>query len=203
MTDERAAAALAGGLGLLERAITYTLGSLMLVPPEAMGRPTPCRDWDLRALLAHMDDSLVALHQAADVGLVDLEAFDDPRAADPVAALRNRACQLLGAWTSAGDQRLVSVAGFALTAGIVSGTGAIEVAVHGWDVARACGRHRPVPPALAEELLELSPLFVSAADRPGRFAPPVDVPPWSGPGDRLVAFLGRRSQPLCRWVGLR
>ena len=66
------------------------------------------------------------------------------------------------------------------------------MAVHGWDVARACGRDRPVPPSLAEELLDLSPLFVSAADRPGRFAPPVDVPPLAGPGDRLVAFLGRR-----------
>jgi uncharacterized protein (TIGR03086 family) len=192
MTDERAAAALAGGLGLLERAINYTLGSLMLVTPEAIGRPTPCRDWDLRALLAHMNDSLLALYQAADIGLVDLAAVDDPGTADPVALLRNRACQLLGAWTNAGDRSVVSVAGFPLTPGIVSGTGAIEVAVHGWDVARACGRNHPVPPALADELLDLSPLFVSAADRPGRFASPVDVPPLAPPGDRLVAFLGRR-----------
>ena len=192
MTDERAAAALAGGLGLLERAINYTLGSLLLVKPGAMGNPTPCAVWDLRTLLAHMNDSLLALHQAADVGLVDLDAFEEAGTADPVTTLRNRACQLLGAWIAAGDQRMVSVAGVPLTAGIVGGTGAIEVAVHGWDVARACGRDRPVPSSLAEELLDLSPLFVSAADRPGRFAPPVDMPPLAGPGDRLVAFLGRR-----------
>jgi hypothetical protein len=40
-------------------------------------------------------------------------------------------------------------------------------------------------------MLELSPLFVTDADRPARFAAPIDVPPLAGPGDRLIAFLGR------------
>ena len=68
-----------------------------------------------------------------------------------------------------------------------------EVAVHGWDVARACGLDAPVPPALAEELLALCHLLVHDADRPTRFAGRLD---WSldldNPSDRLVAFLGRR-----------
>jgi hypothetical protein len=67
----------------------------------------------------------------------------------------------------------------------------VEVAVHGWDVARACGVDRPIPPALAGELLELCPLLVDDADRPGRFGPPADPSRWARPGDRLVAFLGR------------
>jgi uncharacterized protein (TIGR03086 family) len=67
----------------------------------------------------------------------------------------------------------------------------VEIAVHGWDVAQACGRPRPIPPQLAEELLQLAPLLVTDADRPGRFAPPVAVPAGASPGDRLVAFLGR------------
>jgi hypothetical protein len=49
-----------------------------------------------------------------------------------------------------------------------------------------------VPRALAEELLELCPLFVRDADRPTRFAPRVDLTPaLDSPSDRLVAFLGR------------
>ena len=71
MTGRRASAALIGGITLLERAINYTLGSLHLVTAEAMSYPTPCEDWDLRALLVHLDDSLGALHQAIDVGYVD------------------------------------------------------------------------------------------------------------------------------------
>jgi hypothetical protein len=73
----------------------------------------------------------------------------------------------------------------------VTSTGALEVAIHGWDVARSCGHRRPIPRSLAEEMLELSPLFITDADRPVRFAAPVDVPPLAGPADRLVAFLGR------------
>jgi hypothetical protein len=32
---------------------------------------------------------------------------------------------------------------------------------------------------------------VAGRDRPVHFAPPVQVSPLAGPGDRLVAFLGR------------
>jgi uncharacterized protein (TIGR03086 family) len=195
MTGGRASAASIGGIALLERAINYTLGSLHVVTPGDLSQPTPCPDWDLRALLDHLDDSLLALHQAGDVGRVDAEASGDVGGgADPVARLRNRACRLLGAWTAA-PGGTVSVAGHPLTTGIVTSAGAIEVAVHGWDVARACGRHRPIPPSLAEEMLDLARLFVTATDRPVRFAAAVDVPSPAHPGDRLIAFLGRRPHP--------
>src|SRR6266487_2992924 len=172
MTDNRATAAMIGGITLLERAINYTLGSLVIVTPEDFAHPTPCAGWDLRALLDHMNDSLLALN-------------------DPVATLRSRARKLLGAWTNADLHQAISIAGCPVTMGLVTGTGAIEVAVHGWDVAQACGRDRPIPPSLAEEMLDLSPLFVTEADRPVRFAARVDVPPLAAPGDRLLAFLGR------------
>jgi uncharacterized protein (TIGR03086 family) len=191
MTRPRATASLLGGIGLLERAINYTLGSLHLVTPAAMSRPTPCRDWDLGALLRHVDDSLTALYEAIDLGRVDLVPPEGDLDGDPVAAVRDRARRLLGAWAAGGSPDAVSIAGRPLTPTIVTSTGAVEVAVHGWDVARACGRDRPIPPSLAFELLELSPLLVTEADRPGLFAPPVDVSPLASPGDRLLAFLGR------------
>jgi uncharacterized protein (TIGR03086 family) len=193
MLDEHPTAAMIEGVGLLERAINYTRGSLQLVTPEALSRPTPCRGWDLRALVRHMNDSLAALHEAVDIGRVELDrAGDDLDAAiDPVATLRDRACRMLGAWTNARNHGVVAVAGHPLTSGIVTGTGAVEIAVHGWDVARACGRHRPIPAPLAEELLLLSRVLVTEADRPVRFAAPVHVPAAASPSDRLVAFLGR------------
>ncbi|NJC73921.1 TIGR03086 family protein [Planosporangium thailandense] len=198
-----AATALTGGVTLLERAISYTLGSLHGVTPAALPYRTPCRRWDLRTLLAHLDDSLLALEEAIGAGRVDVAsgvgrtdlgaaAAGHGSPADPTAVLRDRARHLLGAWTAVDRRHTVSVAGYPLTGGIVTTTGAIEIAVHGWDVARACGRHHPIPAPLAEELLELSPLFVTDDDRPVRFAPPVDVSPLAGPADRLVAFLGRR-----------
>lgn len=189
MTGPRAAA-LIGGVSLLERAISYTLGSLLEVRPELMSRPTPCSAWDLRALLVHMNDSLLALHEAARIGRIGPEQSTTD--GDLVGLLRQRACLLVGAWSGARVPGPVFVAGSPLTTGIVTGAGALEVTVHGWDVALACGQDRPIPAALAEELLELAPFFVDDVDRPARFAPRVAVCRGATTGDRLLAFVGRR-----------
>jgi uncharacterized protein (TIGR03086 family) len=193
MNASQATAERADGVALLERAIGYTLGSLLLVTPEAMSRRTPCAEWDLRALLRHMNDSLAALHEAVDVGHVGLEVsleYGDPDV-NPVATLRKRACTLLGSWTSTDTHDVITIGDCPTTTSIVTSTGALEVAVHGWDVARACGHDRPIPPTLAQELLRFVPMLVTDADRPGRFGTEVDVPFSSAPGDRLLALLGR------------
>lgn len=186
-------APLLGGVSLLERAIDYTLGSLEAVTPAQLSNPTPCAEWDLRALLDHLNDSLLALHEAAAVGRVFPDGGDwaQTPGVDPVALLRDRANRLVGAWTAPLPRREVSVGEVELTAAVLTTTGAFEVAVHGWDVSAACGRSRPIPAGLAEEMLDLSALLVTGADRPNRFAPAVVAPNGATPGDRLVAFLGR------------
>jgi len=195
MTDRAAAAASIGGLALLERSIAYALGSLHLVTASALERPSPCRQWKLSALLEHLDDGVAALCEAVD-GAVLTGPPDAPGRPDPdvVSRLRDRARHLLGAATRAVRHPVVSIGGRPLPAGIVTGVGALEVAVHGWDVARSCGRNRPLPAGLAEELIELAPILVGPADRPGRFGLPVAGPPQSGPGDLLLAFLGRDAR---------
>jgi uncharacterized protein (TIGR03086 family) len=194
MTGAAVAWPLADPVALLERSIAYTLGSLQLVTEESMDRATPCRGWDLRQLLAHMNDALGTLQEAAldrHIALAPATgAAPDPES-DPVAALCDRACRLLGAWARSGDPEGIQIGGVSMAAGIVPAAGALEIAVHGWDVARACGRNRPIPPDLAEELLTCATLFVSDADRPARFAAPVELSAGAGPGERLLAFLGR------------
>lgn len=222
MTESGAAETLDAEVALLERAVSYTLGRLRDVTSDALTRPSPCRDWDLRALLEHMNDSLAALQEASDLGQVALGPV--PCNADPatnlVAALRSRACALLGAWVStgaagtgasatgpartgsagtgsAGGAAIVSVGGIPAPIALVAAAGAVEIAVHGWDVGQASGHPRPIPADLAAELLWLVPEVVTAADRPVRFAEPVRLPAGSGASDRLVAYLGRHpgSQP--------
>lgn len=183
---------LVGGLGLLERAMGYTLGSLQLVTSRDLGRRTPCADWDLRELLLHMTDSLDALHEAADTGHVGMLAAGSPAAGagDLVEGLRDRACQLLGAWTSTADTD-VEISDLALTAGLVASTGALEVCVHGWDVAAACLVDRPIPATLARDLLDVAFVVVTDTDRPHRFARPRPVSADASASTRLLAWLGR------------
>jgi uncharacterized protein (TIGR03086 family) len=191
------------GVALLERAMGYTLGGLQLVTPDLMTKPTPCAGWDLRALLLHMNDSLHTLHEAIAVGHLALDPsgdrpgepaayYGDP-AIDPVTTLRNRACQMIGAWAGAPDGGVsIAIADRPLPSDIVAAAGAVEVAVHGWDVARACGQPRAIPAELARELLELSRVLVDEAGRDTAFGIPVDVPAEASPSDRIAAFLGRR-----------
>jgi len=206
MNRDAPTAPLVGGVALLERAIGYTLGSLLLVTPELMARPSPCEGWLLGELLQHMNDSLATLHEAGaegrvgeagadggEDGRVDVTSahdFGDPHT-DPVGTLRRRACTMLGAWACPENRPWVDVQGWPVTGDVVSATGALEITVHGWDVAAACGVDRPIPPSLAGDLLALARVLVTEADRPSRFAQP--QPPASlEPSARLLAFLGRR-----------
>jgi hypothetical protein len=80
----------------------------------------------------------------------------------------------------------------------MAGAGALEIAVHGWDMSRACGHCQPIPPTLAAGLLAIAPLLVPGTDRHPLFATPVSVPPEAGLSDQLVAFLGRSPQAATR-----
>lgn len=188
------------GPALLERAVGYTRGCLAPAARTPLDAPTPCSRWDLLDLLRHLDDSLGALIEAAETGYVDLlpvagAAFDRLGPDDGrvlVGRLRARACTLLAAWAPHPRTRDVSVSGLPLGTDMLAAAGALEVAVHGWDVARACGVDRPLPAALARDLLVAASLLVGDADRPARFAPPLDVPAAAPPGARLLALLGRR-----------
>ena len=182
-----------GATGLLAGAISYTLGVCALVGPGDMTLPTPCADWDLAMLLAHLNASMADLETAISAGTLDLECPPDHAAGDPVEILRDRAAQLLcTAYCYDAPGRLVAVSGLPVPAGLVACTGAVEIAVHGWDISAARDARRPIdpiPPALATRMLGLCPLLV--AGREGLFAGPVKVPAQASPGDKLVAFLGR------------
>jgi uncharacterized protein (TIGR03086 family) len=181
---------------LLASAIDYALGSVDDVAPELLGQPTPCREWDLAALLRHASDSVAALHQGLASGYVSL----DRAGAEPAGAtagslagiFRDRAARLRAAAGTSG-QYDIAIASRHAAAAVVTAVGALEIAVHGWDVAAACGRgrSRPIPADLARSMLDIVPLVVTDATRGSQFATPVAVPPPFGPSDRLLALLGR------------
>ena len=187
-----------GAITLLVSAIGYALAACVQVAPGEMTLPTPCADWNLEALLAHLAASMADLESALRTGHLDLEPDDpatpDPEGDAPVELLRDRAANLLFAcYAHHGPDRFVLVGGLPLPAGIVACTGAVEIAVHGWDVRAARGRGSPIPPALATQMLRLSPLLVTG--REGLFGTPVQVPAQASPGDQLVAYLGRHPEP--------
>src|SRR4051812_38745231 len=185
------------GAALLERAVSYTRTALQLVPGTDLDSRTPCAAWDLRTLLRHMDDALAALTEAAEVGYVDLRPVRAvPEGAELVHRLRDRACALLAAWAPDDLPDPVTVHDAPVRSDLLAAAGALEIAVHGWDVAQACGEDRPLPPLLALDLLDLVPALVDDSDReqrPPRFGAALVVPLHARPSDRLLAAVGRRG----------
>ena len=148
-------------------------------------------------LLDHLSDSIGVLDEAIAAGGVTAGAAParPGPGPGPVARLRGQAAGLLGACTAAGPAgRRVAIGDRELTASIVAVTAAIEITVHGWDIFAACGAARPVPPGLAAVLLPAAALLITPGTRPGLFAGPVRLPGPAGPGDQLVAFLGRHPR---------
>ena len=210
-----------GAGGLLAAALEYALQAAASAGPGLLARPTPCRDWDLRMLLRHVAESLAVLQEGLTTRRIALHPGPEDTAvtADPLVAFRARAARLLATSrehdpghgadgpeqyghpvngpinglcrAAALTHGVILIGGHWLPGDIAAGAGALEVAMHGWDIALACGRPEPIPVPLAARLLQLSPLLVPTAGRAPLFAEPVPVPAAAGPSDQLAAFLGR------------
>lgn len=180
---------------VLAESTRYLLHSLRLVGAADLAAPTPCRCWDLGRLLRHVRASL------ADV--TDVLAGRDPgrqpdpaSGDDPVAALRAGIVDLLLASASvpAADGPC-RIRDRSLPANLVVYVGAIESALHAWDIAQACRVDHPIPAEIASALLCVSPPLAQAGLAGHVFDEPLAAPAAATPGDRLLALFGRR-RPL-------
>lgn len=162
------------------------------VQPTDLGRPTPCADWDLAALLAHMTGQnhgfADALRGGTDVAayapVPGLEAW--PRSVadllDAVEHPRTDAVLL----PEISTERRFPVA-------TVLGFQTLDSAVHAWDVATALGRTWRPDPELAAAVLELARAVPAGPARtaPGAAFAPVLAVDGDDPWVTALALLGR------------
>jgi uncharacterized protein (TIGR03086 family) len=171
---------------LATSAIDYVLGSLSSATTIPRDAPTPCSEWDLRALATHVagvaDGLGMSLSTGAFVMPEPLDSADDPveRAGARVASLRDDLHRAMSTETDAPGLT------FALDGA------AIEMTVHGWDVARAADREATIPPDLAQDVLALAGSRIPSErdGLPFGLVMPVEVT--AGPAERLLGFMGRR-----------
>ncbi|MFD6341332.1 TIGR03086 family metal-binding protein [Streptomyces sp. NPDC060131] len=175
--------AFASVLAEVERLVTA-------VGPDRFGDPTPCADWDVRALLDHLVwENLIWAGLAEGSPPTDHGA--DHLGADPLAAFRAAASATMTAFRRPGmlERRYGPAPGRRLVEQLL-----IEMLVHGWDLAMATGQR----PGFAEETVEavlpsVREIYGALPRTPGgSFAPEAPVPDGSSATDRLAAFLGRR-----------
>jgi uncharacterized protein (TIGR03086 family) len=165
------------------------------VDASQFGRPTPCADWDARALLNHLilwtSYSLAARAQGESVGqdLMDRDFAADPGFAADYRAQLDRA---LTAWADpAAWERSLDVMGSRTPAADVAALNIAEMVLHGWDLAAATGQAYTVSEPAAAAAMGAVEANADLFREYKGFAEPVEVPPTAPVLDRLLALSGR------------
>ena len=182
------------------RAVAESIWVVSLVEPADLGKPTPCAQWTLGDLIAHMTVQHHGFAAAARGAGADPRVWEvGPLGDDPVGAYKAAADDVVAAFAEPG----VADARFALpefsTDVTFRGERAIgfhflDYVVHTWDVASALGVHLDLPPDLVRAAL---PGAEAVPDGPGRsepgaaFAPRRTAAPDATDLDRLLALVGR------------
>ena len=163
------------------------------ITSEQWSRPTPCTDWDVRALVTHLSDGNHRFATALGDG-ASAPAPDRGRSGDLVAAYRDSAEAVVAAFRRPGALgRTVQVPFGTVPGAVALHLRLTEVLVHGWDLAQATGQVGAFDEELAEQELAFTRDALGAVP-PGRspFAPPTPAPDTAPALDRLAACLGRR-----------
>ncbi|GAB1642985.1 TIGR03086 family metal-binding protein [Krasilnikovia sp. MM14-A1259] len=152
------------------------------ITPDQWRDPTPCVEWDVRALVAHVVGGNAVFAAALSGETVQPDGYPDSVA------------PLLAAFGAAGAlERVVDVPFGTVPATVALHLRLADLMVHGWDLARATGQHAEYPDDVVEQALEFSrsALPLVRSDR-SPFAPSQAVDDDAPALDRLAAFLGRK-----------
>jgi len=179
----------------LERSARIPSESIRGLSSEDLSRPTPCADWDVRALLSHLVmGNVMSAARLSHGELPDPNSDflgDDPSAAyeasvrDMVTAFRREGVldetfqhRFLGNRTG---QELLRIR-------------VMDSIAHGWDLAAALDHPRDREPELYQQVLEYARPMVASLGSSGNehFAAPQEAPDGASPADQYAALLGRR-----------
>jgi uncharacterized protein (TIGR03086 family) len=187
-------------LTAFEGAVASTAEIVKSAPADRMNAPTPCTEWDVRALLNHvigtlwLAEGLLSDQQPrypmAPGGLPPADLAGD----DPVAAYAEAAAAALAA--AAGDAltRTHSTPLGEMPGPGLAGFTTLDILVHGWDLARATGQPADLDGRLAAHVLGFaSQALATPESRAGRIGPILPAPDGSAVTGQLVAFLGRQQ----------
>ncbi|MGW2178340.1 TIGR03086 family metal-binding protein [Streptomyces sp. NPDC001732] len=168
------------------------------VRDDQWSAPTPCTEWTVRDLVAHLTaeqlwvPSLVTEGRTvAEVG----DAFDgDVLGEDPVAAWERAAAGARGAFEAPGAlERTVNLSYGDTPADAYCAQMVADAVVHAWDLSRAIGADERLPALLVDfTRREVGP-YAKDLSGSGLFAPPVGTPADADPQTELLALLGRRA----------
>ncbi|MGW5387404.1 TIGR03086 family metal-binding protein [Nocardia sp. NPDC003963] len=180
----------------LAAAQEWVAGLMTAVRAEQWNEPTPCTEFDVRALLEHLSchpAKLVATATGADPRPLPSRADIDTARPGEDYLKRSRAA--LDQWADdALLTRTLTAPWGAAPGGLAVGGYLMETVAHGWDLAVATGQNAEADPALVAAAQAIADRALNDAFRgpESPFGLRVEPRAQAGPTERLAAFLGRR-----------
>jgi uncharacterized protein (TIGR03086 family) len=167
---------------------------LRSVEPDDWARPTPCSEWDVRALVNHVVGANVRyelLLHGASTEQVEATRSLDHLGDDPLSSFVTTADRVVACFREDGALERVAhhVNGDRSGRELLS-MRILDVAVHGWDLARAIGVEEALDHEIVAFLIAYTADLDSAQER-AFAAASTEVPPNASPQDRLLYRLGR------------
>ncbi|MFE2265460.1 TIGR03086 family metal-binding protein [Streptomyces griseosporeus] len=184
------------GIGeLLRRAAARAVPLVRGIPDEALTAPTPCPDYDVRALADHLFHVVVEFQKLA--ARQDADFSVTPRRVGAGGDWRERFAdetdKLVAAWSAPGAEDGTTGA-WQMPARLVGSMALLDLVVHAWDLARATGRTYPVDEELAPVVGQLRASVAELAPtgrKMGAFGEPVPAPEGATEFERLLGETGR------------
>ncbi|WP_052229730.1 TIGR03086 family metal-binding protein [Streptomyces sp. CT34] len=184
-------------IDLLGKALHHTTRLLSNVTPAQYGQPTPCDDFDVRALANHLTAGNPYYATLAQGGAPDFSLFAQDHIGDrqPGDVYAQGARTVLAAWRVDGAlDRHMPLPGGGLGPRIAD-IQLLESVLHGWDLATATGQDRTGDPdavhAVRERWYGNWPDEIRA--QTGLFAPSEPAPDDAPALDRIAAYFGRTT----------
>ena len=177
-------------LDLLERALDQTSKLVSGIKPDQAGLPTPCTEFDVHALVNHIVYDLRIFKTTLTEG--EREAPGADLIGDDWSAAYHAAAQdLLTTWRAHGTEGMLKTRLGEFPVKWAIGQHLSDIAVHGWDIARATGQPADFDPEVGEAALEWARQNLKPQFRGQAFGAEVPVAPDAPLYDRLAGFFGR------------
>jgi uncharacterized protein (TIGR03086 family) len=156
--------------------------------------PTPCTEWDVRVLVNHLVYETLwmpPLLEGKTIAEVSDRLDGDLLGSDPKRAWDDAEHQARRAVSGVDLERTVHVSYGNITAKAYVSEVMTDLAIHGWDLARAIGADETMDPEIVDALYAR---FKPREDRlkaTGMFGPRVEPPPGADTQTQLLAVFGR------------
>ncbi|MDZ7674522.1 MAG: TIGR03086 family metal-binding protein [Acidimicrobiales bacterium] len=169
------------------------------VDDEQWSDPTPCEDWDVRALVNHLcSEQRWAPHLLAGETMEQVgDRYDgDLLGLDPKTTFHDAMAGSVAAFERAASQGkgldgIVHLSFGDVPCRVYLSQMLTDAEVHGWDLARALGRPAQLDDAVVELVLPEMQAQEQLIRSSGVFGPAVEIPADASDADRLLAILGR------------